>query len=217
MSAPFSRARAITSSPAHTRVSLLARAMRLPASMAARVGRSPAMPTTAVTTVSARGRTAASSRACSPPAHPGGGVRQAHAQVGGGPLVHRRHQLRPEFPGLLLRQLHAALYRQGGHPVAAGLSHLQGLPADGTGGAQNGNGTLHLPLPLIRKRAGTAPGRAPPGRRRSCCQTGPACPRGRGADGRSPFTPNWRLMKEKTRSPSSVASAPSSPHRARER
>ena len=46
----------ITSSPAHTRVSLLARAMRLPSRMAARVGRSPTIPTTAVSTVSALGQ-----------------------------------------------------------------------------------------------------------------------------------------------------------------
>ncbi len=66
ISAPFSFARAITSSPAHTKVSLLARAMRLPQSMAARVGFSPATPTMAVTTVSALGRAAASSSPSGP-------------------------------------------------------------------------------------------------------------------------------------------------------
>ena len=66
ISAPFSLARSITSSPAHTRVSLLARAMCLPPSMAARVGRSPATPTMAVTTVSAWGRAAASSSPSGP-------------------------------------------------------------------------------------------------------------------------------------------------------
>ena len=66
ISAPFSFARAITRGPAHTRVSLLARATRLPASMAARVGSSPAMPTRAVTTVSAWGRLAAAFTPSSP-------------------------------------------------------------------------------------------------------------------------------------------------------
>ena len=46
--------------PAVTRVSLLARAMSFPASMAAMVGRIPIIPTTAVTTRSASGDTAAS-------------------------------------------------------------------------------------------------------------------------------------------------------------
>ncbi len=45
--------------PAVTRVSLLARAISLPASMAAMVGRIPIMPTTAVTTISASGSVAA--------------------------------------------------------------------------------------------------------------------------------------------------------------
>ena len=50
---PFSRAARMTSSPAHTSVSLLASAMSLPASIAASVGSRPTMPTTAVTTISA--------------------------------------------------------------------------------------------------------------------------------------------------------------------
>ena len=43
----------MTSSPAHTSVSLFASAMSLPASIAASVGSRPTMPTTAVTTISA--------------------------------------------------------------------------------------------------------------------------------------------------------------------
>ena len=53
ISAPISSARGMTSSPAHTRVSLFARAMRFLASMAASVGLSPTEPDTAVTTHSA--------------------------------------------------------------------------------------------------------------------------------------------------------------------
>ncbi len=64
---PFFFASAVTSAPAQTRVSLLARAMVFPASMAARVGSSPAMPTTEVSTVSADGRVTASSSASLPP------------------------------------------------------------------------------------------------------------------------------------------------------
>ena len=60
ISAPRALARAITISPAQTRVSLLARAMRFFASMAARVGFRPTAPDTAVTTQSLSARVAAS-------------------------------------------------------------------------------------------------------------------------------------------------------------
>ena len=66
ISAPYFRAASITSSPAHTSVSLLARAIRLPASMAAIVGQRPAIPTTAVTTVSLSGSDAARRRPSRP-------------------------------------------------------------------------------------------------------------------------------------------------------
>ena len=67
-SAPWAAAPSITSSPPQTRVSLLARAMRLPRSTAARVGLRPTTPTTAVITVSARSRVAASMRPSGPEA-----------------------------------------------------------------------------------------------------------------------------------------------------
>ena len=67
ISAPRLSAASITSSPAQTSVSLLARAMRLPSRMAARVGLRPTMPTTAVTTVSTPGSVAAVERAETPP------------------------------------------------------------------------------------------------------------------------------------------------------
>ena len=60
ISAPQRSASAITSSPAHTSVSLLARAMRFFSRIAASVGSSPTLPMTAVTTVSASGSVAAS-------------------------------------------------------------------------------------------------------------------------------------------------------------
>ena len=66
MSAPYAAAWAITSSPAHTSVSLLARAMRRPRRMAASVGSSPTLPTTAVTTVSASWACAAARRPSGP-------------------------------------------------------------------------------------------------------------------------------------------------------
>ena len=66
ISAPHRFASAITSSPAQTRVSLLARPMRFPARMAARVGFSPSIPTTAVMTQSASPQVAAASRPSSP-------------------------------------------------------------------------------------------------------------------------------------------------------
>ena len=52
ISAPVSKVRAMTISPAQTRVSLLARAMRFFSSMAASVGFRPTLPETAVTTQS---------------------------------------------------------------------------------------------------------------------------------------------------------------------
>ena len=66
ISAPYRLAASITSSPAQTRVSLLAKATRLPASMAAMVGHSAAMPTTAVTAASLSGRDAARRRPSRP-------------------------------------------------------------------------------------------------------------------------------------------------------
>ena len=66
ISAPVSRAADITSSPAHTSVSLLARAMRFFSMMAASVGASPTLPITAVTTVSASGSVAAAVRPSGP-------------------------------------------------------------------------------------------------------------------------------------------------------
>ena len=56
----FSSASGMIICPAVTRVSLLASAISLPASMAAMVGRIPIMPTTAVTTISASSAAAAS-------------------------------------------------------------------------------------------------------------------------------------------------------------
>ena len=67
--------------------------------------------------------------------HTDGGVSKALFQILGSGFVHRHHQLGLELPGLLLGQLHAAVYRQGRHLVAADLGHVQGLPTDGAGGA----------------------------------------------------------------------------------
>ena len=66
ISAPFSFARAMTRSPAQTSVSLLARAMRFFASIAASVGRRPTAPDTAVTTQSLSSSVAASIRPSMP-------------------------------------------------------------------------------------------------------------------------------------------------------
>ena len=66
ISTPCFCASSITSSPAHTSVSLLARPMRFPVRIAASVGFSPTMPTTAVITQSASAMVAASIRPSSP-------------------------------------------------------------------------------------------------------------------------------------------------------
>ena len=68
ISAPQRADSLMTSSPPQTRVSLLARAMRFFSWMAAKVGSRPIMPTTAVSTVSASGRVAASNRPVRPEA-----------------------------------------------------------------------------------------------------------------------------------------------------
>ena len=66
ISAPWVFAAAMTSSPAQTSVSLLARAMRFFARMASSVGRRPIAPETAVTTQSLSSSDAASIRPSSP-------------------------------------------------------------------------------------------------------------------------------------------------------
>ena len=66
ISAPQRSASSMTISPAQTRVSLLARPIRFFARMAASVGFSPTMPTTAVITQSASGMVAASISPASP-------------------------------------------------------------------------------------------------------------------------------------------------------
>ena len=55
---PFFATASMTMEPPATRVSLLARAMSIPASMAASVGRSPTMPETAVSSISAESQVA---------------------------------------------------------------------------------------------------------------------------------------------------------------
>ena len=75
------------------------------------------------------------------------GVRQPHLQLGGGGFIHRHHQPRSKFPDLGLGQLHAAVHRDGGYPVATGLRHLQRLPPDGTAGTQNRQRSFHRPSP----------------------------------------------------------------------
>ena len=52
-------------------------------------------------------------------------------------------------PGLLLQQGNVVVGGEGQHPVAAGGRHLQGLPADGAGGAQNRQ-RPHAPAPLLK-------------------------------------------------------------------
>ena len=113
-------ARSMTSSPAHTSVSLLARAIRLPARMAASVGRRPTIPTTAVTTVSARGKRGRLDQAL----HPGRPPEYRYPPVGceAPPPQTRpsgRHQLRLEPAGLLLQLVNAAVCGERRHLKAA--------------------------------------------------------------------------------------------------
>ena len=63
---PFFRASFMTISPAMTRISLEATAMSLPARMAARAGCNPAVPTMAMSTMSAEGKVASLSKPSSP-------------------------------------------------------------------------------------------------------------------------------------------------------
>ena len=63
---PFFAAALITSSPAMTRISLLATARSLPASMAASAGCSPAVPTIAMSTISASASVEISSKPSAP-------------------------------------------------------------------------------------------------------------------------------------------------------
>ena len=68
-------------------------------------------------------------------------IRQALPQRAGGGLLKDSHHSRAELPGLGLQRLYAGAGRQGHHldllPLGAEVAHhLQGLGANGAGGAQ---------------------------------------------------------------------------------
>src|SRR5256885_2136045 len=165
ISPPPSRAARVTSSPAITRVSLFARATRLPASSAASVASSPAAPTTPFTTMRTSGCVAASTRHSGPwplppspfPAltSPTYAVRDdAPARVRAashgafGPLapppsplprIAQPHIRRLPFGRLAREQLRIGMGRQRDHSEALALAcqDVQGGAADRAGGPED--------------------------------------------------------------------------------
>ncbi len=62
-------------------------------------------------------------------------------------LVIDRHKGRMKLPRLLLQQIDLPVGGQGRDPDAGVLRHGGGLPADGAGAAENGNGSDHNSIP----------------------------------------------------------------------
>ena len=119
-----------------------------PARMAARVGRRPTMPTTAVTTVSASGSVAACYQALRAGAHPDLGVCPAappDPAAAASSVMHRQRGAGTAGPAppaapRCERAVRAATLK------AQLPGHIQGLPADGAGGAQNRNSSYSYAL-----------------------------------------------------------------------
>ena len=145
-SAPFSRTRGITTLPPQTNVSLLARAISLPASMAASVGARPTEPDTAhhhalralvaggedepLLTRRARFDAGALEQRAQP-------LRRRPLIDGGVP--------RAAFDGLPGQFFGAAVRRQGDDAHAKEAADVESLPPDAPGGAQYGHGRRHMP------------------------------------------------------------------------
>ena len=134
-------ARRITSGPATTSVSLLARATRLPAATAAQVLRNPALPTMAVTTKSTSGRADGLFELSRSDEH-------FHARR---PTTSANRQPdRGRWPrsnaakvrrGLLLEQLETGMCRQadGRQSPLAGSNHFERAAANAAGGTEHGD------------------------------------------------------------------------------
>ena len=116
--------------------------------------------------------------------HPDIRIRQPQAQLTGGVPVIQHRQLGVKLPGLPLQQVHLAVGGKGRHGKAQLTGHLEGLAADGAGGAQQGDGFCHERPPLTPP--GPAAGRTAPGRQTARCRTGPARRRGPAAVVRNP-------------------------------
>ena len=130
----------VTSSPAMTRISLLATAMSLPARIAASAGARPAVPTMEMSTMSASGIVASLIRPSGPPwqAVPEGSwPRMASSSAG----VVKGHGARLEFGGLGQQRLRGAARGEADDLHAFGniAGDFQRAFADGAGRAENHN------------------------------------------------------------------------------
>ena len=147
---PGRAGQSMTSGPAMTSVSLLAKATRLPASSAAQVLRSPALPTIAATTMSTSG-TLATVRAASGPIEQFGTRGQARPVVLAAAAADRSPRpsagCRPS--GLLDRAVRAWPGPTRPLPAAGpslGGNHLQRVAADAAGRSKHGDISRRHPL-----------------------------------------------------------------------
>ena len=129
---PYSRAAAVTSSPAMMITSLLARATAFPCLSASRVGSRPARPVVDTITSSTSGSRTISSMG----ATVGSVQRMQNVLLGLGP-----HEARAELLYLLSEQLEVPARGEADNleALGQGTDHVEGLPADGAGGAENGD------------------------------------------------------------------------------
>ena len=168
-----------------TRVSLLARATRLPARSAARVASSPAAPTTALTTMSASGCVAASTSTSGPLGQPPVAARPGQAGVGRPPLGHLRAASSSRF--------RPAGERHDPEMLALAAEHVERAPADRAGGAEDGDARAGRSSPLIRspRRAGRS--RPRPARRSRASRSRSSTPPWPGIRWLESFTPGLAL------------------------
>ena len=147
-SPPPSRAAACASSPATTSVSLFASATRLPARSAARVASSPAAPTTALSTMSASGRVAASTRQSVPVHQP------SSAPAVAPPSPTRPDEARSVAGRLFSEQRDVAMRRERGDVEAVRLpfEHAQRGRPDGARRAEDRDAPSPSSSPVAGRR-----------------------------------------------------------------
>ena len=205
---PCSRASLMTISPAMTRISLDATAMSLPARMAASAGCRPAVPTMAISTMSAAGRVAELDQAFrsreEPPCSCRGQSRSSRALAGSVMEMPRAGCLRvcssSSSDVVARRQAKQA------DPIRQILRHLDGAGADGAGAAEKNDASLRLGCVSTCRRYRYMIGAL--NSRLSSKSSMPPMP---GKNRPESFTPASRLKSDSIRSPTTAAEAQDAP------